>query len=263
MPEPRDLTHGVTPDNLRAMELQERLARNLARIRAEVSEASAARGRAAEGVRLVAVTKGVGLPEISALVALGQRDLGENRAEQLIPRADEAQARGLAVNWHMVGHLQRRKVRDLLPRATMIHSLDSLRLAEEIQKRAEQAAACHPPVREGASGTIPVPVLLEVNVSGEEQKYGVRPEGVGQLVRDVARLPRLDLRGLMTMAPLVDDPEKVRPVFRALRELRERLNDAAAYSRPLVELSMGMSQDYRVAVQEGATMVRIGTALFA
>jgi len=251
MPEPRDLTHGVTPDNLRAMELQERLARNLARIRAEVSEASAARGRAAEGVRLVAVTKGVGLPEISALVALGQRDLGENRAEQLIPRADEAQARGLAVNWHMVGHLQRRKVRDLLPRATMIHSLDSLRLASEIQRRAEQA------------GLEAVAVLVEVNVAGEAQKYGVRPEAAAQLVRELSGLARLDLRGLMTMAPLVDDAELARPVFRALRELRDRLNDAAAYSRPLVELSMGMSQDYRVAVQEGATMVRIGTALFA
>jgi len=231
------------------MDIQETIQRNLNRIRAEMADAAAAGRRPAEAVRLVAVTKAVAMDAIAALVALGQRDLGESRAEQLVPRAAEVTARGLDVAWHMIGHLQRRKVRDLLPHVAMVHSVDSLRLAEEIQKRA-------------AADLAPVPVLLEVNVAGEEQKYGLRPQEVEQVARNVARLDRLDLRGLMTMAPLADDAEGVRPVFRGLRELRDRLNDSGCTPRPLVELSMGMSQDYRVAVEEGATLVRIGTALF-
>jgi len=233
------------------MDLQETIERNLGRIRTEMADAAAAGGRPADAVRLVAVTKAVGLDAITALAALGKRDLGESRAEQLVARAAETADRGLDVAWHMIGHLQRRKVRDLLPRAAMIHSVDSLRLAEEIEKRA------------AAAGLGAVPVLLEVNVSGEEQKHGLRPDEAEEVARSVARLDRLDLRGLMTMAPLADDPETVRPVFRGLRELRDRLNDAACTPRALTELSMGMSQDYRVAVEEGATVVRIGTALFA
>ena len=233
------------------MDLKQRIERNLGRIRGDLAEAAARGGRPAEGVRLVAVTKAVGMDDVAALVALGQRDLGESRADHLAVRAAEAAGARLDVAWHMIGHLQRRKVRDLLPHVAMIHSVDSVRLAEEIQKRA------------AAAGLPPVPVLLEVNVSGEEQKHGVRPEEADQVAGSLARLDRLDLRGLMTMAPLADDAERVRPVFRALRELRDRLNDAACTPRPLVELSMGMSQDYRVAVEEGATMVRIGTALFA
>jgi len=233
------------------MDPQQRIAANLARIRGELDDAAAAGGRSPESVRLVAVTKAVGLDELAALVAAGQHDLGENRAGQLVERAAEAGRRDLQVTWHMIGHLQRRKVRDLLPHVGMIHSVDSLRLAREIDKRAVAADVAR------------VPVLLEVNVSGEEQKFGLRAEELDATVREVSALERVDLRGLMTMAPLADDPEQVRPVFRGLRELRDRLNDAGASARPLEELSMGMSQDYRVAAEEGATMVRVGTALFA
>jgi hypothetical protein len=229
---------------------RERLRQNLVRVRETMAAAAARSGRAGEAVRLVAVTKTVGLEEIAALVALGQNDLGESRPEQLLARAAEAEAAGLWPRWHMIGHLQRRKVRDILPCTALIHGLDSLRLAEEIEKRAVEAALP------------PAGVLLEVNISGEEQKYGLWPDEIEEVVGQLADLGHLDLRGLMTMAPLADDPEVSRPVFRGLRELRDRLNAAGVYPRPLVELSMGMSQDYAVAVEEGATMVRVGTALF-
>jgi hypothetical protein len=223
---------------------------NLARVRQRISDAAARSGRAGEAVRLVAVTKTVGSEEIAALAALGQRDFGESRAEQLAARAAEAEAAGLGARWHMIGHLQRRKVRDLLASGALIHGLDSMSLAEEIEKRAAEA------------GLATVGVLLEVNISGEEQKYGLWPDEVEEVVVELAGLAHLDLRGLMTMAPQADDAESARPVFRGLRELRDRINAAGVYPRPLVELSMGMSQDYAVAVEEGATLVRVGTALF-
>lgn len=228
----------------------ERIAANLRRVRHEIAEAALAGRRSPEAVRLVAVTKAVGLDDIRALVALGQKDLGENRAEQLLSRAADVRAEASGVRWHMIGHLQRRKVRDLLPEVTLIHGVDSLRLAAEIDKRARAADAP------------PVAVLLEVNVAGEVQKDGLHPGAVDPVARDVAAMPHIDLRGLMTMAPLVSDAEAARPVFRRLRELRDRLNDAGVTPRPLTELSMGMSQDYRVAVEEGATIVRVGAALY-
>jgi len=231
--------------------VETRIRKNLERVRTEAAEAAAARGRDPDSVRLVAVTKSVGLPEMLALAALGQRDFGENRVEQLARRAAEPALADVRPAWHMIGHLQRRKVRDLLPLVTLVHGVDSVRLAEEIDGRA------------AAAGLPPVPVLLEVNISGEEQKFGVRPDEALEAARQVAALGHVALRGLMTMAPLVDDAELARPVFRGLRELRDRLNDAHATPQPLVELSMGMSQDYRVAVEEGATLIRVGTALFA
>lgn len=232
-------------------EIERRIEANPQRLRSEPAEAAERGGRPADAVRMVAVTKAVGFDELAALVGLGQADLGENRAEQLTDRAEAAAGRELGVTWHMVGHRQRRKVRDLLPAVGMIHSVDSDRLAAEIDKRA------------AAAGLPPVPVLLEVNVAGEGQKFGFRPEEVQPALRRAADMASVSVRGLMAMAPLVDDPEKVRPVFRRLRELRDRANDAGAYPEPLAELSMGMSQDYRVAAEEGATLVRIGTALFA
>ena len=244
-----DAPHGRRyPERMNVPE--SRIRDNLSRLRSEVAEAAAVSRRSADAVRIVAVTKTVGLPEIAALAALGLRDLGENRAEQLLERAAAEATRGLHLAWHMIGHLQRRKVRDLLPLVSLVHSVDSLRLAQEIHHRAEAAALP------------PLPVLLEINVSGEERKFGLRPDEAPDVARQVAALGRIDLRGLMTMAPLVDDAELARPVFRGLRELRDRINDDAVLPRPLADLSMGMSQDYRVAVQEGATLVRIGTALF-
>jgi PLP dependent protein len=141
-------------------------------------------------------------------------------------------------------------VRDLLPVGALIHGLDSLRLAEEIEKRAAEA------------GLSPVGVLLEVNISGEEQKYGLWPDEIEEVVGQLAELTHVDVRGLMTMAPQGAETEEARAVFRGLRELRDRINAAGVYPRRLEELSMGMSQDYAVAVEEGATLVRVGTAIF-
>lgn len=232
----------------------DRIARNLQHVRDQMARAAERAGRPSGATRLVAVTKGAGLEEIEALIELGQSDLGENRVAQLAERAEAVAARHgpEAVRWHMIGHLQRRKVRDLLPHAAMIHGVDSLRLGREIARRAE------------AAGIEGVAALLEVNVSGEAQKFGLAPEEVAGTLGELAsERPWLDVRGLMTMAPLVAEAEAARPVFRALRELRDRLNDAGAWPGPLEELSMGMSQDYAVAVEEGATLVRVGTALFA
>ncbi|HUU08951.1 MAG TPA: YggS family pyridoxal phosphate-dependent enzyme [Phycisphaerae bacterium] len=224
----------------------ERLAANLADVRDRIAAAAARSGRTSGAVRLVAVTKTVGPETIRALVAAGQTDVGENRPQQLRDRA--AALAGLGVAWHMIGHLQRNKVRHVVPACALIHSVDSLRLAEEIGRRALAA---------GGRTTC----LLEVN-SGEAQKSGVDPAQAPAMAAQAAAVDGIDLAGLMTMAPLVDDPETVRPVFARLRELLERVNREAPLPQPLTQLSMGMTQDYEVAVEEGATIVRVGTALF-
>jgi hypothetical protein len=230
---------GVSTDRIRS---------NLARVHDRIGAACDRVGRDRESVKLVAVTKTVPVDAIRTLLAAGQADIGENRARQLRDRSRELEAEG--VRWHMIGRLQRNKVKYVVPTCTMIHSVDSLRLAEEIEKRAG---------REETSVTC----LLEVNLAGEEQKGGVGPDEAVALATRVAALPHVRLAGLMTMAPLVDDAEQARAVFAATRELRERINREADLPRPLADLSMGMTQDYEVAVEEGATVVRVGSALFA
>ena len=224
----------------------ERVTANLREVRDRIAAAAARSGRAAEAVRLVAVTKTVGEDLIRVLVGAGQRDLGENRAR---PLRDRARALAdLPVAWHMIGRLQRKNTKYVVPAATMIHSVDSLELAEEIGRRATDAAA-------------KASCLLEVN-SGEEQKGGAAPDDAPTLASAMAAVPGMKLVGLMTMAPLVENAETVRPIFARLRELLARVNREADLPRPLIELSMGMTQDYEVAIEEGATIVRIGTALF-
>jgi len=225
----------------------ERVLANLREVRERIADAARRSGRTPDAVRLVAVTKTVPTETIRLLVAADQADIGENRAQQLRDRARNLA--GLAVRWHMIGRLQRNKVKYVVPACAMIHSVDSVRLAEEISKRAAAA---------GARATC----LVEVNVSGEEAKGGVAPAEAPRVARDIAALPGVDLVGLMTMAPLVDDPETVRPVFAALRECLARVNREAELPAPLTELSMGMTQDYETAIEEGATIIRVGTALF-
>ncbi len=226
------------PDRIRA---------NLREVTERLAAATARSGRPPEAARLVAVTKTVGPEAIRVLAEAGHRDVGENRAQALRERA--AELADLGLRWHMIGHLQRNKVKVVVPQAVMIHSVDSVRLAREIAKRAE-AANARPPV------------LLEVNVSGEEAKWGVAPGEAQAVAEEVAALESVDLVGLMTMAPFVEEAETVRPVFAGLRDLMDRLNRTAALPQPLAELSMGMTSDYEVAAEEGATMVRVGTALF-
>lgn len=240
---------------------QTRLRENVARVRAEIAAACERSGRDPRHVHLVGVTKYVSVAVLRELVAAGVTDIGESRVQQLVARAEEVSAgcgdwpadapatADLRPRWHLIGHLQRNKVKALLPHARIIHSLDSDRLAQALQ---QQAAALN----------VFVDVFIEVNVSGEETKDGLDPEAVPALVEQVRGLDRLRLRGLMTMAPYAPDPEHSRPYFARLRERLDRLRQRGIADEACHHLSMGMSQDYVVAVEEGATFLRVGSALF-
>jgi pyridoxal phosphate enzyme (YggS family) len=195
-------------------------------------------GRSHEDVTVVTVCKGFPAETVQAAVDAGLRHLGENRVQEAQAKRPNLRCLSQDVVWHMVGHLQTNKVNTALRLFDIIQSVDSLHLAEAISARATKA----------------VPIFLEVNVAGEDTKYGLSPDEVREARDRVTRLPNLDVRGLMTVAPLVADPEEVRPVFRRLREL--------AASLGLRELSMGMTDDFEVAIEEGATHVRIGRAIF-
>jgi hypothetical protein len=228
----------LTPDRVLA---------NLREVRARIAAAAGRSGRAPPAVRLVAVTKTVGPETVRVLVGAGQADVGENHAQAIRDRSRDLA--DLSVRWHMIGPLQRNKVKYVVPACAMIHSVDSEAVLAEIAKRAAAAGAR-------------ADCLLEVNISGEASKHGIRPEEARAAAEAAAARPSVRLAGLMTMPPLVDDAETVRPIFAALRDLRDRLNREAALAEPLAELSMGMTQDYEVAIEEGATIVRVGTALF-
>ena len=175
---------------------------------------------------------------IAAACAAGLTDLGENRIQEAVAKIEAVAALGARPRWHLVGHLQRNKAQTARRLFAIIHSVDSLRIAEAL----------------GTYATSPVPVLLQVNVAGEASKFGFRPEEVAAARDAVAALPNIDVRGLMTIAPMTADLESIRPVFRRLRELRDGLG--------LHELSMGMTDDFEVAIEEGATLVRVGRAIF-
>lgn len=224
-----------------------RIADNLARLRGRIAEAALRSGRQPQQVRLVGVTKYVTAQLARALVEAGCTVLGENRPQELWVKA--AALSDLPVRWHLVGHLQRNKVRRTLPLVELIHSVDSLRLLEAI----DRAAA--------ASGRRAA-VLLEVNVSGEQSKHGLDPQAVEPLVAELQAFGHVEVKGLMCMAGLEGGRDRARREFAALRCLRDRLQARYAAGVHLDELSMGMSGDYEVAVEEGATLVRIGSALF-
>jgi PLP dependent protein len=221
-----------------------RIAENLANIRQRIAQAAARSGRPAEAVRLVAVTKFAGLDEIRSLLAAGGTELGESRPQQLWERAEAL--RHMPIRWHLIGHLQRNKVRRTLPLVGMIQSVDSVRLLETID--------------EAAAG--PVPVLIEVNVSAEAAKHGFTPDEAERLAPRLADFRSVEVRGLMCMAALEGGPDVARRDFAALRELRDRLRANCPPGVALDELSMGMSGDFELAIEEGATIVRVGSALF-
>ncbi|MHC4983646.1 MAG: YggS family pyridoxal phosphate-dependent enzyme [Planctomycetota bacterium] len=234
-----------------------RIDKNLLRIRENIAEACQRARRRPADVAIVAVTKAVGLEEIKLLMDAGLTDLAESRVQQLTQRAAEVagylQRRrtppASPVRWHMVGHLQRNKVKDVIDIVEVIHSVDSLRLAEEIHTRAEKAGRT-------------IDVMLQVNCSYEARKFGCAVGAGTHLAELICTLKHLKLIGLMTMAPLVKNPEHARPTFVRLRELFEEMRDAKIGGEGLRHLSMGMTQDYAVAIEEGATILRIGTALF-
>jgi len=220
---------------------------NVARVRARIADAALRSGRRPDSVVLVGVTKTVAIERIRELVACGVRELGENRVQEARGKVPEVPE----VTWHLVGSLQRNKVKEALRLFEVIHTVDSVGLAEELSRRSGE--------REAAK---PVDVLIQVNISEESQKHGAPLDDAEHLVARVLGLPGVRVRGFMGMAPLVSDPEEARPYFRHLRELRDRVRDALP-GAGAGDLSMGMTDDFEIAIEEGATMVRVGRALFA
>lgn len=225
------------------------VAANVAQVRARLAAAAQRGGRRAADVLLVAVSKGVDPVLLLEAAAAGVADFGENRIQEALPKISRLRSQmGASVHWHLVGHLQRNKVRQAVDAFDLIHSVDSVALATALSQRAVQSGRARD-------------VLVQVNVAAEPQKFGLAPDAVPATLQALAELAGIRVCGLMTIAPQVQDPEAVRPVFRQLREMR----DAAARggrAPTLAHLSMGMSEDFEVAVEEGATMVRIGRAIF-
>ena len=216
---------------------------NVERVRERIERAALKVGRSPEEVTLVAAAKGVDASRVREAVEAGVEVIGENYVQEAKRKKEEV---GEGIRWHMIGHLQSNKARHAVELFEMIHSLDSLRLAQELDRRAAQRGKV-------------MKVLLQVNLSGEETKSGISEEEIWDLAEGVLSLKHLSLEGLMTMPPFFPDPEEVRPFFKRLRELREEMQRRGI---SLKELSMGMSTDFEVAVEEGATMVRVGRAIF-
>lgn len=219
---------------------------NLKYVRERIEKIALAKGRNPQEIKLVAVIKNIPAELVFQALAAGVTDLGENRIQEAQARYQLIREKFSGVVYQMIGHLQRNKVGQALEMFDIIQSVDSVRLLEEINKRATKF----------------VPILIEVNTSGETSKFGIEPEKTIELVRLASTFDKIKVRGLMTVGPLVADPEKIRPSFRKLRELRDQI---AAQGFPGVEmewLSMGMSDDFEVAVEEGSNMLRIGRAIF-
>lgn len=223
------------------MSLQERIAAVEDRIR----EACKRSGRSRDEIGLIAVTKYVSLETTRQILDNGLNDIGENRWQDV---RDKWEALGDRGTWHFIGHLQSNKAKDVVGKFAYIHSLDRMSLAKAIQKRAQAM-------------DLTVNCFIQLNVSGEETKYGLAPEELTDFAHKIRSLDRIRIVGLMTMAPYESDPEDTRPVFRKLRELRDQLNEEAILSYPVTELSMGMSNDFEVAIEEGATWIRLGSVL--
>ncbi len=220
------------------------IAHNLIDVRKRLIAAAERAKRDPAGIKLVAVSKTKPASLIREAHEAGQRIFGENYAQELAHKA--AELADLDIQWHFIGHLQRNKAKLVAPAARCVETVDSLKLAETLNSRAQG----------------PLDVLIEVNIGGEESKAGVAENDIPALARDIARLDRLNLTGLMIIPPYVPDPEASRPYFRKLRQIMTRLNDSNGVGYPLTELSMGMSHDFEAAIEEGATIVRVGTAIF-
>ena len=219
---------------------------NLNRVQENIRNACARAGRKEDEVTLIAVSKTKPVSMLEEAYALGVRDFGENKVQELVDKAGQLP---VDIRWHMIGHLQRNKVKYIIDKVYLIHSVDSLRLAEEISKEA---------VKHGVTANI----LIEVNVAGEESKFGVSPEDTPGLIEEISRLPAIQVRGLMTIAPFVEKAEDNRIIFNALLKLYVDISRKNIDNVHMDFLSMGMTGDYEVAVEEGATFVRVGTGIF-
>ena len=220
------------------------LPERLAAIQERVAAAASKSGREPAGIRLVAATKSQPPETVAELFTLGIRDVGENRVQEAAAKQDALGSRGI---WHFIGHLQKNKAHAATHRFDWVQSVDSLDLAQALSRGA---------VNLGRT----ISILIQVNVSGESSKFGVAPEGAEKLAREINGLPGLELQGFFTIAPYADDPEASRPVFAGLREIRDLVQKNTGFVLPV--LSMGMSHDFMIAIEEGSTMIRIGTALF-
>ncbi len=208
-------------------------------------------GREPEDVSIVAVSKNVDIHSIAEAVHGGVSILGENRVQEARTKFSQLgnEIEGNKISWHLVGHLQRNKVRHALEIFDLIHSLDSWKLACEIEKVSERL-------------DIVTECLLEIDITGKDTRIGVEPENALALARDISTLSRVRLRGVMSIAPLVEDPSQARPYFRLTRQTCERINDAGLFHPGKIHLSMGMTNDFETAIEEGATIIRIGTGIF-
>lgn len=214
---------------------------NLKQIQHQI-EIAKQRGNAEQAVQIIAVTKEVDVNRTEEAIEAGLVHLGENRPEGLLNKLDSINA---AVSWHYIGSLQTRKVKQVIDQIDYLHSLDRLSLAEEIEKRATKRVKC----------------FLQVNVSGEESKHGLTKEQALDFVKQLEQFSKIEVVGLMTMAPFTEDETMIRQVFKQLKQLQQEVSQLNIPNVPCTELSMGMSNDYEIAVEEGATFVRIGTAL--
>ncbi|AQS58331.1 YggS family pyridoxal phosphate-dependent enzyme [Desulforamulus ferrireducens] len=216
---------------------------NITQMKNQIARAAEKAGRDVNDIRLIAVSKTVNAARVQEAVDAGICDLGENRVQELMDKYPLVEG----ARWHLIGHLQTNKVKYIVGKVALVHSLDRWSLALELDKRAREAG-------------VVIPVLVQVNVAGEETKFGLAVPEVRDFVTEAAALTGISIEGLMTIAPLVENPEEVRPVFRELKRISEGLKDIPGVR--MEQLSMGMSNDFAVAIEEGATMIRIGTAIF-
>jgi pyridoxal phosphate enzyme (YggS family) len=222
------------------------IASNVLRIKERMAEATLKSGRAPEDVALIGVTKTVDIPRIQALIDCGVRTLGENKPQELCGKYEVL---GNACEWHLIGHLQTNKVRTIIDKAKLIHSVDSVRLAEEIDKRAKSLSKS-------------MDVLLEVNIAGEDAKQGIEPDNALSFIESLQHLTSIKIKGLMCVPPYVENPENNRKYFVKLKQLFVDISEKSFHNIEMTYLSMGMTGDYQVAIEEGANMVRIGTGIF-
>jgi len=219
---------------------------NIDELRKKIGKAAQKTGKKPEDVNIIAVTKTIEPERIIKAVDLGLKDLGENRVQELCQKYDIISRE---INWHLIGHLQTNKVKYIIDKVKMIHSVDRLELADEIQKRAAKAGRV-------------IDVLIQVNIAEEESKFGLARESTLAFIKQISSYGNIKVKGLMTIAPLVEDPEEIRYVFRELRKLLIDIREENIDNIDMDFLSMGMSNDYEVAIEEGSNMVRIGTAIF-
>jgi pyridoxal phosphate enzyme (YggS family) len=222
------------------------ISENIKRIRADIDEAAIRSGRDPKDVLLLAVSKTVDVPRIKAAVECGLDELGENRVQEIMEKYEPM---GEKVKWHLIGHLQTNKVKYIIDKVKLIHSVESVKLAEEIDKQAKKHG-------------VTADVLVEINIAGEESKFGIAPEETENFIRELATFGNIRVRGLMTVAPDVENGEENRVYFRNMRQLLVDINAKKINNINMDILSMGMTGDYVTAVEEGATIVRVGTGIF-